>query len=125
MTGEEDVGWAGQAVRVGGREKETWKSSTKQDMIEREIMKHLNMALFPCVLVTVLATFLLRPVVAQAVTPGACGSWSIVPSPNVPSRSNSLTAVAAVSANNVWRSEEHTSELQSLRHIVCRLLLEK
>src|SRR5262245_11380057 len=24
----------------------------------------------------------------------------------------------------VWRSEEHTSELQSLRHLVCRLLLE-
>src|SRR5258705_1688591 len=27
--------------------------------------------------------------------------------------------------NNGWRSEEHTSELQSLRHLVCRLLLEK
>src|SRR5205814_2766389 len=26
---------------------------------------------------------------------------------------------------NVARSEEHTSELQSLRHLVCRLLLEK
>src|ERR1035441_972578 len=26
---------------------------------------------------------------------------------------------------NVYRSEEHTSELQSLRHLVCRLLLEK
>src|ERR1039458_9416519 len=26
---------------------------------------------------------------------------------------------------NVVRSEEHTSELQSLRHLVCRLLLEK
>src|SRR5437899_6409312 len=28
---------------------------------------------------------------------------------------------------DVWpeRSEEHTSELQSLRHLVCRLLLEK
>src|SRR5205814_9754086 len=26
---------------------------------------------------------------------------------------------------NVIRSEEHTSELQSLRHLVCRLLLEK
>src|SRR5437899_8038086 len=26
---------------------------------------------------------------------------------------------------NSWRSEEHTSELQSLRHLVCRLLLEK
>src|ERR1039458_2485003 len=24
-----------------------------------------------------------------------------------------------------WRSEEHTPELQSLRHLVCRLLLEK
>src|SRR5205814_5839583 len=28
-------------------------------------------------------------------------------------------------AANVHRSEEHTSELQSLRHLVCRLLLEK
>src|SRR5258705_4814401 len=28
-------------------------------------------------------------------------------------------------AASVLRSEEHTSELQSLRHLVCRLLLEK
>src|SRR5205814_4155355 len=28
-------------------------------------------------------------------------------------------------AHREMRSEEHTSELQSLRHIVCRLLLEK
>src|SRR5438045_7066886 len=28
-------------------------------------------------------------------------------------------------ARAVRRSEEHTSELQSLRHLVCRLLLEK
>src|SRR5437899_6278588 len=28
-------------------------------------------------------------------------------------------------APQVLRSEEHTSELQSLRHLVCRLLLEK
>src|SRR5262245_62381846 len=28
-------------------------------------------------------------------------------------------------AANAARSEEHTSELQSLRHLVCRLLLEK
>src|SRR5258705_9091845 len=28
-------------------------------------------------------------------------------------------------ANHADRSEEHTSELQSLRHLVCRLLLEK
>src|ERR1039458_9998765 len=33
----------------------------------------------------------------------------------------------AASQRQIWqhRSEEHTSELQSLRHLVCRLLLEK
>src|ERR1035438_9066400 len=31
----------------------------------------------------------------------------------------------AANSRNVQRSEEHTSELQSLRHLVCRLLLEK
>src|SRR5258705_5270698 len=30
-----------------------------------------------------------------------------------------------VAAQRLVRSEEHTSELQSLRHLVCRLLLEK
>src|SRR5947208_8510990 len=30
-----------------------------------------------------------------------------------------------VAAANRWRSEEHTSELQSPDHLVCRLLLEK
>src|SRR5205814_10550155 len=33
--------------------------------------------------------------------------------------------VAAVALLVAHRSEEHTSELQSLRHLVCRLLLEK
>src|ERR1039458_10593442 len=32
---------------------------------------------------------------------------------------------APVDRLDVERSEEHTSELQSLRHLVCRLLLEK
>src|SRR5437899_9615297 len=32
---------------------------------------------------------------------------------------------AQVRVVDVGRSEEHTSELQSLRHLVCRLLLEK
>src|SRR5436853_1768467 len=35
------------------------------------------------------------------------------------------TAFAAMEASIAARSEEHTSELQSLRHLVCRLLLEK
>src|SRR5262245_63708379 len=34
-----------------------------------------------------------------------------------------ITAVYVIFA--MTRSEEHTSELQSLRHLVCRLLLEK
>src|SRR5262245_62965454 len=33
--------------------------------------------------------------------------------------------VAVVARHHPERSEEHTSELQSLRHLVCRLLLEK
>src|SRR5437899_9476967 len=35
---------------------------------------------------------------------------------------NGTVSAFALQAN---RSEEHTSELQSLRHLVCRLLLEK
>src|SRR5947199_1951651 len=41
------------------------------------------------------------------------------------------THCAASTPSSTWpaapatRSEEHTSELQSLRHLVCRLLLEK
>src|SRR5205814_8034579 len=34
-------------------------------------------------------------------------------------------ASGSLSSNQSSRSEEHTSELQSLRHLVCRLLLEK
>src|SRR5690625_5593152 len=33
--------------------------------------------------------------------------------------------LSTVSTNNLIRSEEHTSELQSRGHLVCRLLLEK
>src|SRR5262245_63318815 len=33
--------------------------------------------------------------------------------------------IADMRKNQDCRSEEHTSELQSLRHLVCRLLLEK
>src|SRR5258708_28862770 len=43
------------------------------------------------------------------------------------SKSYSLSALAACYAIFAWhwRSEEHTSELQSPDHLVCRLLLEK
>src|SRR5262245_42482033 len=40
-------------------------------------------------------------------------------------RTESLLTSAILNATIIERSEEHTSELQSLRHLVCRLLLEK
>src|SRR5258705_1971039 len=47
-----------------------------------------------------------------------------------PSYNGSISAVQVnvttfLSGFGAQRSEEHTSELQSLRHLVCRLLLEK
>src|SRR5262245_28744327 len=47
--------------------------------------------------------------------------------PIQPNRGLILDRNGVVLARNysAYRSEEHTSELQSLRHLVCRLLLEK
>src|SRR5690242_21409202 len=41
------------------------------------------------------------------------------------SRRGSQSSTAASTARPSWRSEEHTSELQSHVNLVCRLLLEK
>src|SRR5437899_7122312 len=48
-------------------------------------------------------------------------------SPNAIDPVETFTAflISVVSGARRFRSEEHTSELQSLRHLVCRLLLEK
>src|SRR5229473_3782842 len=47
-------------------------------------------------------------------------------SPPLPSSSRAaLNPAASFSAGPLPRSEEHTSELQSLAYLVCRLLLEK
>src|ERR1039458_6396291 len=57
-----------------------------------------------------------------------CGEWAVIFGIVIE------VVVAGWSAKDEWknkpenqpiRSEEHTSELQSLRHLVCRLLLEK
>src|ERR1035441_10934147 len=54
-----------------------------------------------------------RPICSATVMPASHNVWSSV-------------VVSPLSAPcSVTRSEEHTSELQSLRHLVCRLLLEK
>src|SRR5205814_9585806 len=46
-------------------------------------------------------------------------------SPQVPMRQQDLREKVDRRLEFVMRSEEHTSELQSLRQLVCRLLLEK
>src|SRR5262245_65001646 len=61
-------------------------------------------------------------------------AWMIETSNEVPPMSVVITFfspiaaprnIDAVTPDTGPRSEEHTSELQSLRHLVCRLLLEK
>src|SRR5262245_64842931 len=69
----------------------------------------------------------------RTATPGDCSPWYPAPSGGAMSHPVSRTgrrlALAAIAASALAlaapRSEEHTSELQSLRHLVCRLLLEK
>src|SRR5436853_5448168 len=46
-------------------------------------------------------------------------------SPRTAAATGSRACPAGAPATSPRRSEEHTSELQSLRHLVCRLLLEK
>src|SRR5262245_62669967 len=58
-------------------------------------------------------TTLFRSPVRRRSRPGAC--WE-------PTRASSRFGPIYA---GIRRSEEHTSELQSLRHLVCRLLLEK
>src|SRR5436853_941935 len=53
-------------------------------------------------------------------------SCACVPlSPGTVHTSRAWSCQSTIVSGVMWRSEEHTSELQSLRHLVCRLLLEK
>src|SRR2546422_3881396 len=47
--------------------------------------------------------------------------------PSIPCsrRMSPVASTRTVPTTRPWRSEEHTSELQSRLHLVCRLLLEK
>src|SRR5258705_8336369 len=62
------------------------------------------------------------PISAPPRAEAPCAVRSTAPITVIPSRpATSREALSSADA----RSEEHTSELQSLRHLVCRLLLEK
>src|SRR5258705_9391432 len=51
------------------------------------------------------------------------GTWAVSLSSGFVRRFAAV--VPSARCHQIARSEEHTSELQSLRHLVCRLLLEK
>src|SRR5262245_63475137 len=55
----------------------------------------------------------------------AAGGWATFrqDTNEITIRLSGATTVSAVVDQGAIRSEEHTSELQSLRHVVCRLLL--
>src|SRR5436309_11535299 len=62
--------------------------------------------------------------------PSATNAWATeLPPPGVfqssPATFGSSIAFPSSSKTPMWRSEEHTSELQSRENLVCRLLLEK
>src|SRR5262245_27276412 len=78
----------------------------------------------PVLLLTVNACHKRPPATASTRPPAP------VTTPAPPSSPRSNTAAAPpeatpLSESQLFRSEEHMSELQSLRHLVCRLLLEK
>src|SRR5437899_5644033 len=60
-----------------------------------------------------------------------CATTAVRPAPTAVPRSSSASSrgvsdpASRSRSAPALRSEEHTSELQSLRHLVCRLLLEK
>src|SRR5438874_13295431 len=53
------------------------------------------------------------------------GPRKIPPRPRAARPASTIPAISAACAGRRSRSEEHTSELQSRRDLVCRLLLEK
>src|SRR5258706_11158874 len=59
---------------------------------------------------------------ASASSIGSLGRWSLM---SVWAIKRSALAMGSIAQRAGWRSEEHTSELQSLTNLVCRLLLEK
>src|SRR5690348_17895727 len=67
----------------------------------------------------------LPPPPAGASSPAAPQPARMEQSTNSPSLSPLFIAVLTVAVRPAVRSEEHTSELQSPVHLVCRLLLEK
>src|SRR5258708_21704133 len=69
------------------------------------------------------SSLLLRPRIAGLMADGTAGAWPAIIEPDQQKQLAPL--LEGRPAGGAWRSEEHTSELQSPDHLVCRLLPEK
>src|SRR6266508_5813659 len=56
---------------------------------------------------------------------GASTQDEVEPTNDLPNPYQTIATWGKLPQGRSWRSEEHTSELQSRGHLVCRLLLEK
>src|SRR3989442_4204060 len=70
-------------------------------------------------------TTLFRSLTKPTVHEGAWAEYATVPEDGFVARKPSGLDLTQAAALPLGRSEEHTSELQSRPHLVCRLLLEK
>src|ERR1039458_2681844 len=100
-------------------------------VVERAVDDKIATTIVRTVLPTLGAATTGRPVAGSTVSKRKPGSRLKKPMSNsfcvwATSMKDALTSrVGNVIRRASLRSEEHTSELQSLRHLVCRLLLEK
>src|SRR5687767_15706160 len=66
-----------------------------------------------------------RPALIAACRAGFCPWPAVSTWPRTTSDTSAASTLARANPSWITRSEEHTSELQSLAYLVCRLLLEK
>src|SRR5262245_65321695 len=85
----------------------------------------LRLTLFPAMMAFAASSDLLTMTISNRVSLILVGGFAALAAIGGVSAADLLSHLAAGCVVLVARSEEHTSELQSLRHLVCRLLLEK
>src|SRR2546425_9546432 len=66
-----------------------------------------------------------KKIAAMGVTYSWLNRTSVTTNPSSPGFTAGTPIFPLAGSTTQWRSEEHTSELQSLAYLVCRLLLEK
>src|SRR5437899_7314318 len=98
------------------------------------LFSFLILFFFTATATTEIYTLSLHDALPILVLPDASNTPLLLLPPNAEGRDLKVSALrpvadgprkTAIQAADDQRSEEHTSELQSLRHLVCRLLLEK